>query len=72
MWLELFVNDECVEHGSAEGAIPVTKIVIVLPLCYPLDLENVSTDFAFMHGLAPLIGNGKGGPIIESPFDGLI
>ena len=66
-WLGLFVNDECVEHGSAERAIPVTKLVIVLSLRDPLDFEHVAADFAFMHGLAPLFKKEKGDSVIESP-----
>ena len=71
-WLGLLVNDECVEHGSAEGAVPVAKFVIVLPLGDPLDFERVAADLTFMHGFAPLSGKEKGDSLIESPFGGLI
>ena len=70
-WLGLFVCGECVKHRPTEGAVPVAKIVIVLPLCDPLDFENVPADFAFMHGSAHLLGKEKGDPVKESPFDGL-
>jgi len=70
-WLWLFVNDECVEHGTAEWAVPVAEVVIVLTFLGPINFVGISADLAFMHGLAPLFEKEKGDPDIESPFDGL-
>ena len=66
-----FILSEGVEHGSAEGAVPVAKIVVVLTLCYPFDFEDISADLAFMHDVSPLFRKEKGDSVIESPFDGL-
>jgi hypothetical protein len=69
--LWVFINDECVEHGSAERAVPMAKIVVVLALGFPFDFEDVPADFAFMHGFVPLLIKEKGDPVMESPFNGL-
>jgi len=70
-WLGLFVNDECVENGSAERAVPVAEVVIVLTFLGPINFVGISADFAFVHGFAPLFEKEKGGSAVESPFDGL-
>jgi hypothetical protein len=67
----LFIDDNCVEHSSAEWAVPVAEVVIVLSFLDQLDFARVAANFAFMHGFAPLFRKEKGDPVIESPFDGL-
>jgi hypothetical protein len=69
--LRVLVDGYCVEHGSAEWAVPIAEVVIILTFFDPFDFIRVAADLAFMHGFAPLYGKEKGDSVIESPFDGL-
>jgi hypothetical protein len=53
--LRFLVYNDGVGHGSAEGAVPIAEVVIVLPFFEPLDFIRVAANLAFIHGFAPLV-----------------